>query len=97
MTDGACGTPAVARPLTGVETFFVQSPSDPTTQTCIQCAMRDFFGELLCECLSFDLVRLAVTAPDERMEITGLLVSCVDCSGTFYEPVDSMPAVDTDL
>lgn len=56
--------------------------------------MRDFFGELLCECQSFNLVRLALTTPDERMEISALLVSCVDCSGAFHEPVEPLPATD---
>ena len=50
--------------------------------------MRDFFGNLHCECLSFELVLVPVTTPDHLMEITGHRINCVSCSVIFHEPVD---------
>jgi len=53
--------------------------------------MRDFFGELHCACLSFDLVLVPVTTPDGRMEVTGHVVSCVGCSESFHELLEALP------
>ena len=33
--------------------------------------MRNFFGDLLCECKSLDFVRVPVTTPDATMQISG--------------------------
>ncbi|MDQ2735193.1 MAG: hypothetical protein M3Y55_09450 [Pseudomonadota bacterium] len=52
--------------------------------------MRNFFGDVLCECQSIDLLRLALTTPDESMEVTELFVICADCAATFYEPNDEL-------
>lgn len=50
--------------------------------------MRDFFGELHCACLSFDLLLQPVTTPDARMEISGHRVRCVGCSASFHDAED---------
>ena len=47
--------------------------------------MRNFFGELTCECDSVDLVRFALTTPDDSMEITGVWVICADCDAAFHD------------
>ena len=51
--------------------------------------MRGFFGELLCECQSVTLHEFALTTPDSVLEVTELLVICVDCKATFYELADT--------
>ena len=50
--------------------------------------MRDFFDHPVCECLSLELVGLAITTPDASMEVTELFLSCTDCDATFYEAAD---------
>ena len=50
--------------------------------------MRDFFGELHCRCLSFDLVLVPVTTADARMEIVGHTIRCLACSESFHAPED---------
>lgn len=47
--------------------------------------MRDFFGDLHCHCRSFDLVLVAMTTPDARMEVRGHLVRCIGCSESFHD------------
>ena len=54
--------------------------------------MRDFFGDLHCACLSFDLVLAPVTTPDDRMDVTGHWVTCVGCSESFHDWVEAQPA-----
>ena len=51
--------------------------------------MRGFFGDLLCECESIKLHEYALTTPDGVIEVTELLVVCVDCKVTFYESADT--------
>ena len=51
--------------------------------------MRGFFGDLLCECQSAKLHEYALTTPDGVVEVTELLVICVDCKVAFYESADT--------
>jgi len=51
--------------------------------------MRGFFGELLCECQSVTLHEFALTTPDSVLQVTELLVICVECEATFYELADT--------
>ena len=51
--------------------------------------MRGFFGELLCECQSITLHEFALTTPESFIEVTELLVICVDCEAAFYELADT--------
>ncbi len=51
--------------------------------------MRSFFGDLLCECQSVTLNEFALTTPDGEVEVTELLVICIDCKATFYELADT--------
>ncbi len=51
--------------------------------------MRGFFGDLLCECQSVTLHEFALTTPDSVLEVTELLVICVDCTAIFYESADT--------
>lgn len=53
--------------------------------------MRTFFGELICECQSFELVRHPMSSPDTVMEITALYVVCIDCWSAFHELQDRVP------
>ena len=57
--------------------------------------MRNFFGELLCECESLDFVRLAMTTPDTTMEVSAHFVICVDCSVGFHV-LEELPAESVD-
>jgi hypothetical protein len=62
--------------------------------------MRDFYGELHCVCLSFDLVLEPVTTPDALMEVVGHVVTCVSCEETFHDadglPLNVVPLPDDD-
>ena len=51
--------------------------------------MRGFFCDLLCECQSVTLHEYALTAPDSVLEVTELLVICIDCRAVFYEAADA--------
>ena len=50
--------------------------------------MRTFFGELVCECASLDLVRYPMSGPDPVMEIVAPYVICVDCGKLFHDSED---------
>lgn len=39
--------------------------------------MRNFFGDLFCECDSVELKRIALTTPDSVMAVSHVLVTCV--------------------
>lgn len=51
--------------------------------------MRGFFGDLLCEYRSVKLDEYALTTPDSVLEVTELLVICIDCRAAFYEAADA--------
>ena len=60
----------------------------------LQCLMRTFFGELVCECESTDLVSYPMSSPDAVMEITALYVICIDCRMSFHDSEETS-AVET--
>ena len=39
--------------------------------------MRNFIGDLFCECDSVELKRIALTTPDSVMAVSHVLVTCV--------------------
>ena len=50
--------------------------------------MRNFFGDLLCECDSVEFERIALTTPDGVMAVSHVLVTCISCSVTFLSETD---------
>ena len=50
--------------------------------------MRNFFGDLLCECDSVEFERIALTTPDSVMVVSHVLVTCVSCSVVFSSATD---------
>ena len=50
--------------------------------------MRNFFGDLLCECDSVEFERIALTTPDSAMVVSHVMVTCVSCSVTFFSDTD---------
>ena len=54
--------------------------------------MRNFFGDLLCECESVKFERIALTTPDSVMAVSHVLVTCLSCSVTAMSETD--PHVD---
>mgnify|MGYP000158457948 CR=1 FL=1 len=50
--------------------------------------MRNFFGDLLCECDSVEFERIALTTPDSVMVVSHVLVTCVSCSVVFLSETD---------
>jgi len=50
--------------------------------------MRNFFGDLLCECDSVEFERIALTTPDSVMVVSHVMVTCVSCSLTFWTDAD---------
>ena len=51
--------------------------------------MRNFFGDLLCECDSVEFERIALTTPDSVMVVSHVPVTCVTCSVVFLSDTDS--------
>ena len=41
--------------------------------------MRDFFGDLVCDCDGVVFERIALTIPDTVMVVTHVLATCVSC------------------
>ena len=41
--------------------------------------MRNFYGDLLCECASVEFDRIALTTPDAVMAVSHVLATCVSC------------------
>lgn len=50
--------------------------------------MRNFYGDLLCECESVEFERIALTTPDSAMVVTHVLATCVSCSVTLWTETD---------
>ena len=50
--------------------------------------MRNFFGDLLCECDSVEFERIALTTADAVMVVSHVLVTCVSCSLVFSADTD---------
>lgn len=41
--------------------------------------MRNFYGDLLCDCDSVEFVRIALTTPDSVMVVSHVMATCVSC------------------
>lgn len=51
-------------------------------------SMRDFFGDLVCECSSLEFERIALTTPDSVMQVTYVRVTCIRCMTSFSAEAD---------
>ena len=50
--------------------------------------MRNFYGDLVCECDSLEFERIALTTPDCAMVVTHVMLTCVSCSLVSWSETD---------
>jgi|GEM_PF-2612392 len=50
--------------------------------------MRNFYGDLVCECASLEFERIALTTPDSAMVVTYVMATCVSCSLVLWSETD---------
>ena len=50
--------------------------------------MRNFFGELLCECESVEFKRIALTTPDSVMVVSHVMATCISCRVVLHAETD---------
>jgi hypothetical protein len=50
--------------------------------------MRNFYGDLVCECNSVEFERIALTSPDSVMVVSHVMATCVSCSLILWSETD---------